>query len=332
MENEQGLKTLRDYRKVARDSLYDLGIIPKNKSTSFYDAIKTALINIKNIIICSRSKVAIDCVWDAVILPNSKYEMRNLQLFHCIKLMEFAITYREVRAIDKLAQNWPKRPDVNAMVFTSAGISFLEASFNYVCKLGSSIILILQNAYKKYNREGNIIYRDPFKFLTKTPSVDDLKINPEPDIIIKTWFDSIIEEIQEDFPENEFSYNTIEAKFNSIQKQLEYEWNSWSSGKAGDKKKLKSLPKPFSFGEGQAFFSGKDLKLSTGETVDILKKLAGSLGNTVKHTELDSQSTNSNASDFLRGRIKAIKAALIKNKVPYKIRSMRGIGYVLEHT
>lgn len=107
-------------------------------------------------------------------------------------------------------------------------------------------------------------------------------------------------------------------------------------GKAGDAKKpikeVKPLPKGFSFGEGQAFFNRKDLKLSTGETVGILKKLADSVGKTVKHIELDSQSTESNASDFLRGRITAIRAALEKNKIPYRIRSMRGIGYVLEHT
>ena len=120
------------------------------------------------------------------------------------------------------------------------------------------------------------------------------------------------------------------------QEQEEIKISGGKTGTAGDKKKpekkLKPLPKGFSFGDGQAFFKSKDLKLPAGEAVDILKKLVTSLGNTVKHTELDSQSSNSNASDFLRGRIAVIKTALKKKRVTYKVRSIRGIGYILERT
>ncbi len=137
MANEQGLKTLGDYRRTAKDSLFNLGVRPNNKNTSFYDAIKTALVNCRGLIIQSRIDPSIPGTWEGIIYPNSKYEMRNLPLFDSIKLMEFAITYK-AQSIEQLFPNWPKRPDVKASVFTSAGISYLDASFHFVHELGSS--------------------------------------------------------------------------------------------------------------------------------------------------------------------------------------------------
>ncbi len=252
MEKEQGLKTLGDYRKAARDTLFDRGLIPKSESKSFYDAIKIALLNCRELITYSRSDLSIAGLWDAIILPHTKYEMRNPPLFDSIKLMEFVITYRHVKFIDDVYKNWPVRPDVNAMVFTSAGMSFLEAAFRFVFEMGCDIIGILQNAYREHIREGNIIYASPFKFLDKTPSVDDLKINPLPDIIIRTWFDEIMEGVKKEFPENEFSHHKLTAEFNLVKRQLEYEWSIWNkntetpsvekTGTAGNTKKLgKSL-------------------------------------------------------------------------------------------
>lgn len=134
----------------------------------------------------------------------------------------------------------------------------------------------------------------------------------------------------------EYLLDKAEHSYKQRTDDLREEAGQKASGKVGEtkrpKKKLKPLSKGFSFGDGQAFFTGKDLRLPAGEAVDILKKLVTSLGKTVKHTELDSQSSNSNASDFLRGRITTIRTALKKSRVPYKVRSMRGIGYVLEHT
>ncbi|MHC4309999.1 MAG: hypothetical protein ACYSSN_08655, partial [Planctomycetota bacterium] len=80
----------------------------------------------------------------------------------------------------------------------------------------------------------------------------------------------------------------------------------------------------------QAFFDSKDLELPSGETVPILKRLVDSFGEVVKHKDLDQYSTPSNASDILKGRILSITKALKYHKIPCKIVSKRGVGYVLQ--
>ncbi len=64
-KNVQGLKTLGDYRRAARDSLFDIYLPPKSKSTSAYDAIKTALYHNRNIIyfnlIIFSVKISVPC-------------------------------------------------------------------------------------------------------------------------------------------------------------------------------------------------------------------------------------------------------------------------------
>ena len=97
------------------------------------------------------------------------------------------------------------------------------------------------------------------------------------------------------------------------------------------KKKRKPLTKNnFTFGNGQALFRGEDLKLPA-KAVDILKKLVDSLGTSVTYTEIGTEYCNGNtASDFLRGHISRINALFKTKKIPYKIRTIRGIGCVLE--
>lgn len=104
-----------------------------------------------------------------------------------------------------------------------------------------------------------------------------------------------------------------------------------SSGNAG-KKKTNKEKVAFGFNEGQAFYNNQDFGLPAGETIDILQKLVVSLGKVVKHKTLDTQSSDSNASDILKGRISVINKALKKHKAPYKIESKRGYGYVLKST
>jgi len=104
--------------------------------------------------------------------------------------------------------------------------------------------------------------------------------------------------------------------------------------KVGDIKKKQKTPskKDFSFSKGQAFYKGKDLGLPTGaelSCVEILKKLANSLGKVVEYKTLDKNSQPSEASVFLRGKIRTIRSALKKHKVPYEIGSKKWIGYVL---
>lgn len=228
-----GLKTLGDYRRTAKNSLFNPGLKPNNKDASFCDAIKTALSNCRGLIIQSRIDPSIPGTWEGIIYPNSKYEMRNLPLFDSIKLMEFAITYK-TQSIEQLFPNWPKRPDVKASVFTSAGISYLDAAFKFVHEMGHDIIYILQNAYNEHGKAGYVTHLNPFIFLNKTPTVDNLEINPVPDVIIKTWYDEIIKGVRGWFPENQYPKQRLEAEFNQTHTQLEYEWDVWKNGNAGE--------------------------------------------------------------------------------------------------
>ena len=92
------------------------------------------------------------------------------------------------------------------------------------------------------------------------------------------------------------------------------------------------VAKRFTFNEAQAFFDGKDLELPTGAEVnpaDILKKLINSFERIVPYKDLDENSGDT-ASDFLRGKVRVIRCALKKHKVPCKIPpAKRYAGYVL---
>ncbi len=73
------------------------------------------------------------------------------------------------------------------------------------------------------------------------------------------------------------------------------------------------------------------MELPTGAEVhpaEILKKLFNSLGEIVPYKDLD-ENSGETASDFLRGKIRVIKAAFEKSKVPYKITAKRWEGYIL---
>jgi hypothetical protein len=91
------------------------------------------------------------------------------------------------------------------------------------------------------------------------------------------------------------------------------------------------IKKRFTFNEAQAFFNDKDLGLPAGECVSILKKLVDSFGKVVGHKYFDQNSNPSNASDILKGYIGTIKKALTLHKIPCRIESKRGVGYVLQH-
>jgi len=231
MTNKNELITLGDYRKTARELLYFSWSYQKKESNSDYDIIRFALLHIKSLIYSSRSSALLNGIWrtfNYLKTKDAEYQIRNPLLFEIIKLMEFYVAYKG-KSIEEILPGLPQRPDVNAMVFTTSGISYFEAAFCFVRELGGDITRALQNSYKKYTKEGNVIYRDPFKFLRKTTQIDDLEINPEPDIIIKTWFDDIVKGTQKWIQDNNISRFKVEAEFNSLNKQLEYEWNCWKS-------------------------------------------------------------------------------------------------------
>jgi hypothetical protein len=86
----------------------------------------------------------------------------------------------------------------------------------------------------------------------------------------------------------------------------------------------------FTFNPGQVLYKRQDLSLPSGEAVDIFQKLHDSLGDVVKHKDLDMQSSNSNASDTLKRNIGLIRKALILKKAPYCIEAKRGNGFFLK--
>jgi len=96
--------------------------------------------------------------------------------------------------------------------------------------------------------------------------------------------------------------------------------------------KTKDIRKRFSFEQAQAFFDIKDLELPTGadlKPVEILKKLVRSFDKVVKYKVLDKDNSTNTASNFLRGKIRVIKVALRKHKVPCKIDFKKWEGYIL---
>lgn len=153
-------------------------------------------------------------------------------------MMEFAVTYAEVRSIYELFPGW--RNDANANMFDSAGLSYFEAAFDFVRKDGFAIVTHLQNAYRKHRKKGPGLF-SVITFLNKTPALDDLQINPEPDIIIKEWFATIGERIQKWIQENALSPLNVEKEFNKINRQLEYEWKAPKEpqGEAGQGNRVK---------------------------------------------------------------------------------------------
>jgi len=95
--------------------------------------------------------------------------------------------------------------------------------------------------------------------------------------------------------------------------------------------KTRDIKKRFSFNKAQAFFDKKDLGLPTGAEVNpatILKKLVETFGEVVPYKDLDENSGDT-ASDFLRGKIRVIRRAFEKHKVPCQIIMKRWAGYIL---
>lgn len=93
-QNTQGLKTLGDYRRAAKELLYGIlqttlappekeGLAPlpvtkpKKESGSPYDAITTALEHSRELIHYSRNRISDRDEWGAISFLKTKYEMTN---------------------------------------------------------------------------------------------------------------------------------------------------------------------------------------------------------------------------------------------------------------
>ena len=99
MKKTQGLQTLGDYRKAAKNSLFSPTVRPTSKSTEAYDAIKTAVDCTRQLINFARTVHLQTDPWDPIWFGDSEYAMKNPQLFDAIKLMEFAIKYQDIQSI-----------------------------------------------------------------------------------------------------------------------------------------------------------------------------------------------------------------------------------------
>ena len=240
MAKEQGLKTLGDYRRIAKQTLFTplLPIYGKTipQSTSIYDAVSVALRNIYVLIAESQMNKPEVEQWGTLWFPGTKYEMNNEPLFRCVKLMELAIYCKNQKTRDKAFQGWLERPDKDIGVFTSVGFSYLEAALDYVEERGRDVIYSLQNAYILHlNRKGvSGVFTEPMKFLSKTPEIDKLQIWHEPDPIIKVWYNRILAALRKGFPSSEYTSSILEKEFKTIYLQLEYEFDVWKNGKTGN--------------------------------------------------------------------------------------------------
>jgi hypothetical protein len=84
----------------------------------------------------------------------------------------------------------------------------------------------------------------------------------------------------------------------------------------------------FSFPLGQVLYEGKDLKIPTGEALDVLKKLVDKFDSVVPYQDLEPSSVNS-ATDVLRGIVQKINQQFILHEIPCFISSKRTFGYIL---
>lgn len=88
----------------------------------------------------------------------------------------------------------------------------------------------------------------------------------------------------------------------------------------------------FTFTPGQVLYMGQDLKLPTGFTIEIFKKLVDNLGMALAYRTLDNTSTISEASGQLKTAVCRIRKVLQKKKSPYQIITKRGESYLLSNS
>jgi hypothetical protein len=84
----------------------------------------------------------------------------------------------------------------------------------------------------------------------------------------------------------------------------------------------------FSFPLGQVLYERKDLNISTGEALDVLKKLVDKFDSVVPYQDLEPSSVHS-ATETLRGIVRNINHQLELHGIPCLISSKRTFGYIL---
>ena len=115
------LRTLGDYRRVAREKLYGPLPPPRDTHISLYDAINLPI-----------SRPIIDELGECVVGPevtdcflcfDKVCRVWNPPLFRSSQLVEFANAYKKEESVYELFPGWKRRPDVNALLFMLVGMS-----------------------------------------------------------------------------------------------------------------------------------------------------------------------------------------------------------------
>ena len=208
------MKTLGDYRKEVAASL-------KSENHTLCDTIRTAFEDYKNLL--------------QIVLADTPEDRWNRRgevetragLLLSIKVLEFAVTYKDVGSIYELCPDWPvHHVDKNLSLIPSDGPqSYGDAVFRGMRNDGRDIILCVQRARNHHIKSSHVMYR-PFMFLVKHPEVNELMIDPEPDEIMKTMFDHTVNGFRKWLSVDGLSPSKVNSEFAIVCQRLRDEWRS----------------------------------------------------------------------------------------------------------
>ncbi len=355
------LKTLEDYQKAAW--LWAEQVIPSDASLiKKIGCISTQSLNVFRDLLWLTRKEPLKPDFDEGYLACpvdlwrpvlNKYYPHDLWLYSVLRMVKILSFWKPIfddagSDLESSHQNdpglykiWPKMTDA-ATAFNGAGFSTAEAIINGLW----GFLLNTVECFCSRDRDMPDIFLVSENVMGYRNDQKNMEIWPNQHPAIELWKDATLKEAKEYFPSAKWPLADLDREYsrvsalldNEITLALEKRSERDSGGYVGDtkrpKKKLKPLPKGFSFGKGQAFFKNRDLELPTGvevNSVEILKKLVKSFGKVVLYKNLDKNSADT-ASDFLRGKIRTINLALKKHKVPCKIQSKKWVGYVLSNS
>ena len=220
-----------------------------------------------------------------------------------------------------LLQSWPE----------NRGLTFSKTAFygcsalNIATKYSLAVMHTIQNARAETLGINKKVW-------TK------IVVSPEPDSRILMWRDLAVQEIIDriippgwemyeingehgkidDIMNGEFEGAIKEAKAKLEDKNKKGDRNNKPPGE-----KI-NIEDRFSFAPGQVRFDDKDLKLSTGLTVDVFVKLFEKFGQTCRYEELYSERSQ------LKRAIGQIRKTLKKRKIPCEIVTKTNEGFLIK--
>jgi len=204
---------------------------------------------------------------------------------------------------------WPQGPRRTA--FNAAGGSILEAIGNFSEKVRA-------------------LCCDSIPPINRPNDFENIVVYPKPDKIITAWETSARKQLNLFLPISDWSDGKIKTEIEilNIEAEKEYEEAIKQSGNSQQK-----LPKSSDliFKPGQVLYNDKDIEISPGFMIETLKRLYNNMEAVVPYKELDSNSTDIEASSYLRKEISGINKCFREHEVPYEITNKRSEGYMLVH-